>query len=279
MKNLVTFFTAAFIAILCMPGRPQAADQGALAALLEEKTRAIAKLQGEHLAELSVMASNPTVHDYFDAAPAKRPGKLPAVKAALAGRQMGSELCLIDSRGREHLRAVRGRLASEKELAVDEVDAPFFAPGMALSQDSRYISEPYLSPDVEEWVVGFVIPVVPGQLVLHFEHPISEYQQVLTGDATSRRFALAIDRAGYVVADSRHAPNIRKIAGKDEAPGYFANIFKGPESLPVGVTRVIAAGAIKPGMVSMGGQNYLMDGRKLDGITLLVFEPADGRRE
>jgi hypothetical protein len=265
---------ATFAFVACALPPPAFADAAALQALLERNAAAISRLQADHLAELAAMADAPAVHEYFLAPADKRAGKLAGVKAALAGRQTGSELCLIDNHGSEHLRAVHGRLAGDTELAHDEVDAPFFAAAMALPQGASYVSEPYLSPDVEEWVIGFVVPVIPGEAILHFEHSLREYQGALAqGGGEERSFVLAIDHAGNIVADSRHAVATRMVPGKDTPRAYFENLFKGADALPPAVAAVIASGGkVGAGRVAWGGHDYLLAHKTLRGLSLVAFE-------
>lgn len=214
----------------------------AVATRVEEIGGKMRALQDEHLTELAAMADLPAVRDYFLAPASKRPAQLGRVHGALDGRKMGSELCLIDEYGSEHLRAVHGRLAPSSELAHNEVSAPFFAPAIAMKAGERHVSIPYLSPDVLQWVVGYVVPVLPGKAILHFEHPIANLLTALPTDpAGSGRFLLMVNAEGFILGDSTRKIDLSVKDDKIEPASYFASIGKGGSPLPAGTAEAVLA--------------------------------------
>jgi hypothetical protein len=249
------------------------ADPARVKALVADKAATIGKIQGEHIAELRVMAQIPALRDYFQAPEKERPNRMDAVEKALAGRQMGSELCLIDGHGSEHLRAVRGRVAPESELAQDEDSAPFFRAGIRLPAGGLHVSTPYLSPDVEEWVIGYVVPVLPGEAILHFEHTLRELQAVASqGTSGSGRFVLLIDPRGYVVADSRTPVALGLVGSEMEAKAYFKNIKAPQAGYPAELSAALTARAPKELKLQMDGKPYDVSWQEAQGLFIVGFD-------
>ena len=252
---------------------PAKADPARVKALVADKAAAIGKIQGEQISELRTMAQIPAVREYFQAPEKDRPNRMEAVEKALAGRQMGSELCLIDGHGSEHLRAVRGRLAPDSELAKDEDSAPFFRAGIALPPGGLHVSIPYLSPDVEEWVVGYVVPVLPGEAILHFEHTLRELQAVASqGTAGTGRFVLLVDPRGYVVADSRNPVALGLTGSETEPRAYFKNIKAADGAYPADLAAALAARAPKELKLRLDGKPYDVAWHEAQGLFIVGFD-------
>lgn len=266
----VALVMLALLALAFAAVSPAQADPARAKALLAEKNSAVSKVQNEHLMELQSLGQLAVVRDYFLLPAKDRPSHIDAVQKALAGRQMGSELCLIDSRGAEHLRAVRGRLAPSSELAQDEGEAPFFIESMRLTAGKTYISRPYLSPDVEEWVIGYVVPVVPGQAILHFEHPLRELQAVATqGAAPPNNFILLLDPRGYIVADSRQPVSLGMVGNDSEPKDYFRTIAS---AVPDDLAAALKLGGRKEMRTTMDGRNWDVAWREAAGLLVVAFD-------
>lgn len=224
-------------------GSGYAAERTSLRVLVEQRAAQIEADQWQHILMLRDLAQLPLVREYFLGSEKERAEKRAGMEAVLKNKSMGLEMCLIDNKGSEHLRVVRGRLALPAELATDEIDAPFFAPSITLTQDQSYVSPPYFSPDAMLWVVGFVVPVIPGKAILHFEDTLAEYQEYatkgLTGDA---RFLLLVDLNGFIVADSRREIPLTPKGISAEPKDYFASIKKGPSAFPPELAEKISSG-------------------------------------
>ena len=84
------------------------------------------------------------------------------------------ELCFIDRSGSENARVVHGERAPVSDLSPDEAENPFFRPTFALSAGQVFQSQPYVSPDTHDWVVGNATPIPLGAqrraaAIVHYE--------------------------------------------------------------------------------------------------------------
>ncbi len=148
----------------------------------------------------------------FYASPASRSHDLKAANASLSYLEHlfpGSigEACFIDSGGAENARAVKGKIASPKDLSPDESGNPFFKPSFRLPSGEVYQAKPYVSPDTAEWVVSnsTPIPLVNGRKrgIVHFEVTIESFRRA-AAESSSRFDIVVVDRrSGRVVLDSR----------------------------------------------------------------------------
>lgn len=261
------------IALLSTPsGESRAAeDFSSVRGLLAANVAAVNQISHAQAIQLSDMAALAHMPEYFRAPAAERKAKLPEIKSSLTGADMGSELCLIDGAGVEHLRVVNGQFASEKELSKEEMDAPFFGPGMALGVGQSYTSDPYLSPDVGEWVIGVVVPVIPGNAILHFEHPVKAYNDALRATA-DQGFVLAIDRAGHIVMDSRGSVTSKKADALVDPDDYFVSIRKGNAAMPADVVRQMFSGTPGEAHVTWQAADYLAAWQTVDGLIILCLQ-------
>jgi diguanylate cyclase (GGDEF)-like protein/PAS domain S-box-containing protein len=120
----------------------------------------------------------------FDEALKDAPEQLPdadrlaieQVIAYVGERYQVDEICLIRASGQETARWNGGVVAPVDTLSPDESqNNPGFTPGMALPDDAVSLTEPYISPDSERWVLGLVTPIVLPDTtagILHFELPV-----------------------------------------------------------------------------------------------------------
>lgn len=100
------------------------------------------------------------------------------------------EICLIDRTGQEHARISHGKPSPDEDLSSDERVNPFFKHVLKLSAGQVYVSPPYLSPDVDEWVFAYISPVVldDGSMpaFFHFEIPVRQLRAFLTEETNVR---------------------------------------------------------------------------------------------
>jgi diguanylate cyclase (GGDEF)-like protein len=131
-----------------------------------------------------------------------------------------SEACLIDAKGREMARVVKGTVAPPEELSHEEASAPFFAPTMALPAGRVHQASPYISPDTGVWVISNSTPMMgasgkPWGLV-HFEVALESFRP---HDGDSGHNVLIVDvETGRVVLDSARpldiAPHDQAVLGR-----------------------------------------------------------------
>jgi diguanylate cyclase (GGDEF)-like protein len=100
------------------------------------------------------------------------------------------EACFIAADGRELARIVRGHAARGRELSPDESMNVFFKPTFDLPVGSVYQAQPYVSPDMHEYVISNSTRI-PGARpsIVHFEVRLEAF----------RRAAAETDTAGYEI--------------------------------------------------------------------------------
>jgi diguanylate cyclase (GGDEF)-like protein len=207
-----------------------------------EADRKLALEATEHTGELSnyfaqarsltkLLGQNPAFRQFY-ALPGTNDAKVRAqgpevreANAALANLEglfpgMIGEACLIDRGGGEIARAVKGKVAPLADLSPDETEAPFFAPTFALKPGQVYHSEPYLSPDTNEWVIANSTPIpTPGRIkaIVHFEITLESLRRAIATDPVGGYDILVLDaRSGAVLVDSRYE---QRAGGKLGRPG------------------------------------------------------------
>jgi diguanylate cyclase (GGDEF)-like protein len=121
------------------------------------------------------------------------------------------EACLIDHRGEEYARVVRGDVARPGDLSTVEEQTTFFAPTFALSAGKVHQTRPYVSPDTREWVVANATPI-PGsghgdRAIVHFEVTVESFRQAMS---SNRDAELRVVDAftGAVVIDGAHPQRV-----------------------------------------------------------------------
>ena len=149
----------------------------------------------------------------FDEALTDAPAQLPAgdrssieqVIAYVATRYHVDEICLIRSNGAETARWNGGVLAAVKNLSPDESKSnPAFGPTLQLSNDTVFVTEPYVSPDSGRWVYGLGTPIVlpSGENlgILHFEVPLQHLvDELATRPFGGSGYTALIDRQGRLL--------------------------------------------------------------------------------
>ena len=136
------------------------------------------------------------------------------------------EMCLIDATGSEVSRIVRDQIAYD--LSTEEADNAFFQPSFQQKRRTTYIAPAYISADVHKWVMAYTTPIeVEGhnKAILHYEHGLDVYQAALNKEPLSLgAYVVAVDRHGYILADSRTAIPVAQ-RGEDEDPGVYFERF------------------------------------------------------
>jgi hypothetical protein len=183
------------------------------------------------------------------------------------------EMCLINAQGHEISRIVEGAIANN--LSSEESKNIFFAPGFAEQARSAYVSPIYISPDVHRWVIGYVTPIeVDGnkKAILHYEHDLSAYQELLRqGISGDRRYLLAVTADGWIIADSRRQiPTAQR--GDSTAPAdYFEPFTVEGRSLQE-VEAELGGGERGHGTVELDGQPYGIAWQTVKRWTLVGLE-------
>jgi len=119
------------------------------------------------------------------------------------------EACFIDASGPENARAVKGRIEPIKNLSPDERAASFFAPTFALRPDEVFQSQPYVSPDTNEWVIANSAPIeIPGRAtpaIVHFEVTLESLRQAAAELSKDLDVSIVDARNGEAVIDTRYS--------------------------------------------------------------------------
>lgn len=159
--------------------------------------------------------------------------RIDRVSLSVQDRFHVEEMCLIDPSGVEISRIVGSEIAHD--LAADEADAPFFAPGFDTEHRRTYTSPIYLSPDASKWVIAYVTPVlVDGhkRSILHYEHALTAYTGALRRQAeTLGGNLIVVTDTGHVIFDSRHEIPMEEIDGREDLDDYFAAFDLGGHDL------------------------------------------------
>jgi hypothetical protein len=124
---------------------------------------------------------------------------------SLFPKQIG-ELCFIDRSGSENARVVHGKRAPISDLSPDEADNPFFGPTFALRPGRVFQSQPYVSPDTHDWVVGNATPIPLGPkrrsvAIVHYELSVESFREQLRPSDGDSGLHLVDARTGRVVID------------------------------------------------------------------------------
>jgi diguanylate cyclase (GGDEF)-like protein len=116
------------------------------------------------------------------------------------------ELCFIDRSGSENARVVHGKRAPVSDLSPDEASNPFFGPTFALRPGHVFQSQPYVSPDTHDWVIGNATPIPLGPhrhsvAIVHYELSVESFRRQLRADDDEYGLHLVDARTGRVVID------------------------------------------------------------------------------
>jgi methyl-accepting chemotaxis protein len=116
------------------------------------------------------------------------------------------EACFIDREGTELARVTHGERAPVADLSPDESGAPFFKPTLATAPGEAYQARPYLSPDMNEWVISnsSPLPRVNGQspAFVHFEVSLESFRRQAAAVHPGAQIQVVDVRSGGVVFDA-----------------------------------------------------------------------------
>src|SRR5919201_1249822 len=143
------------------------------------------------------------------------------------------ELCFIDRSGSENARVVHGKRAPVSDLSPDEASNPFFRPTFALRPGQVFQSQPYVSPDTHDWVIGNATPIPLGSrrrsvAIVHYELSVESFRRQLRADDDEYGLHLVDARTGRVVIDGSRpqkvgaplgVPGDRRFAALARRPG------------------------------------------------------------
>jgi diguanylate cyclase (GGDEF)-like protein len=221
----------------------------------QEQTQALAQTLERARSLTQILAHNPAFQHVYEAPGSLRDkvrNRINAVDEAnealahlevLFPGQIG-EACFIDRGGAESARAVKGKIAPLADLSYDETGANFFHPAFGLEPGQVYQSQPYVSPDTDEWVIANATPIprVNGvkAAIVHFELTLESIRRSATG-AGGAAIQIVDRRTGRILVDSRYrqrpnSPLAPKAAPHTHPTGVVEP--KGPHvHLPAGVTK------------------------------------------
>ena len=196
------------------------AEDGALAFEAERQATNVAEYFSRSRSLTQILARNPSFADFYEE-PGARGQKIRAQITSVRGANDAlahlealfpgaiGEACFIDAGGAENARAVKGRIESIENLSQDETGASFFAPTFALRPGEVYQSEPYVSPDTNEWVISNSSPIeLPGRstpAIVHFEVTLESLRRAAVELSETSDVQIVDGRTGRSVVDTRYA--------------------------------------------------------------------------
>jgi diguanylate cyclase (GGDEF)-like protein len=147
------------------------------------------------------------------------------------------EACFIAADGRELARIVHGRAARGRDLSPDESKNVFFAPTLALPNATVYQAQPYVSPDIHEYVISNSTRL-PGArpAIVHFEVRLEAFRRAAaTTDSGAYGINVVDARTGAVVIDG-NLPQTGRVELGNPGDRRFARIAT--DTKAQGVTRI-----------------------------------------
>ncbi len=248
-----------------------------LAAMLDKKASTLELMHRKARKALVTAAQDRVFRSYFTAStPAVREAykqQIERIALNVQNRFRVEEMCFIDRSGAEIARVFEGEVAHDLDL--NESDTPFFAPTFALPEGRVHVSPAYLSGDAHKWVVAYVTPIAHegrNLAILHYEHDLAAYQNALTKDwSGDDRFIAAVDRTGWVLADSRRAISLRQRGEAVEPAAYFKKFDL--HGLGIGDVRSrLGSGDSGSGTLVLGGKTYSVAYRAVQDWTVIAVE-------
>ncbi|MFM9842072.1 MAG: cache domain-containing protein [Dongiaceae bacterium] len=251
------------------------------AGLVAKKAALLTDLHQRISFSLVTVAQDQAYKDYFREQDAARREELlkriDQISLNAQSRFKVDEMCLIGADGGEISRIVDSVVAYD--LSPDETGAVFFAPGFAQPDRGVYVSPPYLSPDTEFWVVGYATPIlVDGEMqaILHFEHRIDVFRELLAKQAPAEGFQLlAVTDSGWVIYDSMREIAVGKSGDSISPADYFQQFDIGGLDLAALTSRFGGAEAGQ-GEMTVAGSRVSIAYRKVGGWTLVVLQEQAG---
>ncbi len=280
LRALVPGIAVAF-AILSLPAGSPALANGELLSLVTKKAATIETLHRKAKRALVNAAQDRAFEGYFhahdDAARHEAKQRIEQVTLATQRRFKVEEMCLIDPTGTEITRIVGNEIAPDSDLSTEEAKADFFKPGFAERPRRVYVTNPYVSPDANKWVLAYVTPVMAGdqkKAILHYEHGLEVYQDAVNkGMEGADHFLLVVSRGGFVISDSRRFVAIEKSGESEDPADYFQHLDDvSPRGL-VGVYEGVGSNKTGATRISDGGAAYDVAFAAVEGgLVLLAVE-------
>ncbi|MFN3077806.1 MAG: hypothetical protein ABT940_13190, partial [Alphaproteobacteria bacterium] len=257
--------------VLLINSRAALAEKRALAELVLRKA---AVLENEHIRlsrRLVNFAQDRVFGHYMKAPPDLRNDAKAEMHAKSLGLQKDTavyEMCFIDEHGHEVMRFIDG--IPRYDLSTNEISNAFFGVGFKL--DAKQVSPPqiYVSPDAQQWVVGYVTPIFFDERkigLLHYEYKLSKFVEGMTFDFRhgSDEWASLVDDEGYIIWDTREPTRIaheqRSIGGKK------IDNFKKMSSVE---SAAIALGTEGEGKITENGVTWMVVYKPVLGWTVVV---------
>lgn len=213
-------------------------------------------------------------HEHDHAAREDVKSRIDQISLSVQERFQVEEMCLIDPQGAEISRIVGNEIA--QDLATDEADAQFFAPGFDTEHRKVYLSPIYLSPDANKWVVAYVTPVlVDGKKksILHYEHALTAYTSALMRQAKMQGGnIIVVTDTGHVIFDSQREIPIERMNAKEALGDYF-NAFTLAGHDVDGLKDALGSGDTEgSGRVTGADAEYELAFRQVGRWTVIVWE-------
>src|SRR5262245_3687143 len=152
MGKMRIFAGLVTVVVLLAPGFAHA-DLESAEALVAKKSAIIEIMHAKARKALVTAAQDYRYREYFTAESAGERARLKAEIDRISQRVQAEfhveEMCLIDPQGAEISRIVKNSIAYD--LATNETQNVFFAPGFALHPRTVYVSPLYMSADADKW--------------------------------------------------------------------------------------------------------------------------------
>lgn len=267
------FITTLAVAVLLLLAAPAVAVEAGVEGTVAKKAAVLELLFRKAKKALVNAAQDKSFSQYFSVLPVDEKSRIKEridqISLSVQSRFHVEEMCLINVEGAEISRIVGNRIAHD--LDPDETGAIFFEPGFAQKPRKVYVSPAYISGDADIWVVAFVTPILAvdeKKAILHYEHPLTVYQEALNKDiGGDERFIVAVNADGWIVSDSRRRIPIEKRAALEAPRDYFEKFeFLG---MNTGGIKNVIDGA---GVLSADGESYTAAYKTVENWTLFVFE-------
>lgn len=228
-KCLASALAPIALAVALLPSSIAVANEKDMVALVAKKAAILNSLHKKahralvNAAQDRAFAEYFTTHDHSRKQSSRE--KIKKVTLNVQSKFHVEEMCLIDPTGTEITRIVGREIAPDSDLSDEEASTIFFAPGFSMQKKRVYLSPLYISPDADKWVLSYTTPIVIGgdrKAILHYEHGLEAYQAALNRSMTGeRRYVLAVDPNGFVIADSRESFDTAARNGSHDLADYF----------------------------------------------------------
>ena len=254
---------------------PAIADVPQIKELVSRKAEVLTNMHRKASSAIVNVAQDAAFVDYFKATDettrAALKQRIETITLTTQANFHVGEMCLIDKAGVERTRIVGSKVATD--LSSDESSNRFFAPAMAQRPRTAYVAPTYISSDVHKWVIAYTSAIqVDGQTVavLHYEHELGLYQHALDSNVPAGRHLLAVDKEGYILADSAKEPAVDEREKADKPADYFQR-FTLAGGLAA-VVKTLGGGASGEGTITAEGKSYAVAYQQVQDWTVVGIE-------